>query len=302
MDTGQGLHPREGIALPRDVFDRLDSMRLTVAGFDPFNVLRNVRAWRLYFAFCVAASLVLWATFGYEATWSQLLPFKQHLPGLLLGKVSLREVLAESRVYYGTGNHFSSPVIYGLAWIALSLHLERLGIKKSRNFILTSALSLANIGLMEWIYNPLYALCQRQPWVLAWRWKQMLNLLNFTLYSIVGLLTLLYLYADGYRPNLGPRTLLLGLAAAACFALWIFYPLPVETLTVETAAGTWTSGRLFPQTMYAIDLDPLDGVAVGRAFFVANDALHTVNLAAKACFTAFFLSLSMVKKDEKEKA
>ena len=40
----------------------------------------------------------------------------------------------------------------------------------------------------------------------------------------------------------------------------------------------------------------------GQAFFVENNLLHTVNLAAKICFTAFFLSLCMVKKNEEKEA
>jgi len=282
---------------PKDIFMLLDSVPLRFGSIDLLGFLRNVHGWRRYFLFCVVACSVCWLVFGFDSTWSQLLPFVDNLPLLLTGKVSLEQVWKESQKYYGTGNHFSAPVIYGSAWILLSIYLEKIGIRKSKNFILTSALSLANIGVFEWIYNLLYANLQHQPWTITFAWKQVTNLTSFTLYTFVGSLALLYLYTEGYKPNTNRTTKILFTSALFFILLWVFFPFPTETLTVETTVGTWTSSNLFPQTMYAVDLDPTDGLAVGKPFHVNNDLLHFVNLMAKICFTAFFLSLCMVKKN-----
>jgi len=275
----------------------LDSASLRFFGFDFFAVFRNVRAWRRYFLFCVAACSVCWVVFGFDSTWSQLKPFIDSLPLLLAGKTSFWSVWSESKIYYGTGNHFSAPVIYGVAFILLSLHFEKIGIRKSKNFLLTASLSLANIGIFEWIYNVLYANFQNQPWVIQFAWKQASNLTSFTLFTVLGVLAMMYLCCENYRPNVSRTTLTLFFCSVFFLLLWVYYPFPTRTLTVQTATGAWTSSKLFPQTMYAVDLDPLDGVAVGQAFFVENNLLHFVNLMAKIMFTAFFLSLCMVKKE-----
>jgi len=283
----------------KDIFVLLDRASLRLGSFDFLGFLWNIHAWRRYFLFCVVACSTCWLIFGFDSTWSQLLPFVDNFPQLLAGKASFSQVWKETQKYYGTGNHFSAPVIYGSAWILLSIYLEKIGIRKSKNFILTSSLSLANIGLFEWIYNLLYANLQNQPWTIQFVWKQATNLTSFTLYTLVGSLALLYLYAEGYKPNMNKTTKILFMSSVFFLLLWVFFPFPTQTLTVETSIGTWISSKLFPQTMYAVDLDPSDGVAIGQAFYVQNDLLHFVNLMAKITFTSFFLSLCMVKRNDK---
>ena len=275
-----------------DFFTRLDSLSLPLPfGFDLFGWLRNVRMWRRYFLFCVVVCSVCWAIFGWDSTWGQLKPF---IEWLLNPSKPLSEVWAESRRYYGIGNHFSAPVIYGTAWILLSLYFEGRGIKRSANFILTSALSLMNIGIFEWLWNSCYAYFQHQPWVITFAWKQVTNLYNFTAFIIVGVLAILTLYLDGYKPRLDKWTLVLTLIALGFWILWIYYPFPVQQISAETSTGTWTSNRLFPQTMYAVDLDPTDGVAIGHPYYVSNDLLHGVNVFAKIFTSAAILRFCMV--------
>jgi len=277
-----------------DFFTRLDSLSFPLPfGFDFFGWLWNVRGWRRYFLFCVVACSVCWAVFGWDSTWGQLKPFAEWL---LNPSKPLSEVWVESRRYYGIGNHFSAPVIYGTAWILLSLYLEGRGIKRSANFILTSALSLMNIGVFEWLWNSCYAYFQHQPWVVTFAWKQVTNLYNFTAFIIVGVLALLTLHLDGYKPRLDRWTVTLTFIALGFWILWIYYPLPVQQISVETSTGTWTSNCLFPQTMYAVDLDPTDGIAIGHPFHVQNDLLHGVNTFAKIFTTAAILRFCMVKE------
>lgn len=279
-----------------DFFSRLDSLSFPLPfGFDLFGWLRNVRMWRRYIFACVLACVACWLFFGWDSTWGQLKPIGEWL---LNPSKPFSAALAESRRFYGIGNHFSAPVIYGTAWILLSLYLEGRGFKRSANFLLTTSLSLMNIGIFEWLWNSLYAYFQRQPWVVTFAWKQVTNLAHFTAFTIVGVLSLLYLASLGYRPRLDRYTFTFTFLAFLTWLLWIYYPFPTQQLTVQTATGVWTSSRLFPQTMYAIDLDPTDGVAIGHPFHVPNDLLHGVNTLAKIFTSAAILCFCMVKEAE----
>jgi len=277
------------------VFERLDQTKINILGFSPIAVFTNVKTWRKYIAFLTIACAGCWALFGFDSTWSMLQPYIENFIPLITGEASLQSVYAESQKYYGTGNHFSAPVIYGAAFIILSLHLERQGIKRSLNFFASTALSLMSIGIFEWIYNPLYAVFQNQPWVVTFAWKQVTNLYNFTMFIFVGALTILYLRSVGFRLNLNKKTLLLFALATLFWATWVAYPFPVQQITVQTTSGAWTSSTMFPQTMYAVDVTPDDGLARGVPFHVENNLLHLVNLLAKVFTTAFILSLCMVK-------
>jgi len=278
------------------VFERIDAQTSSFLGLNPFAFLSNISAWRRYFLLLVIASSAAWVFFGFDSTWSQATVLVSGVPALLSGRATFSALLAESRRFYGTGNHWSAPVIYGTAFIVLSQYLEYRGIEKSENFCLTTALSLANIGVFEWTWNLLYAHFQHQPWTVTFRWKQASNLFHFTAFIVLGALALLYLRILGYRLNLGRRTLTLFVFASLCWLLWVFYPFPTAQLQVATSTGTWTSSTLFPQTQYAVDLTPDDVVAVGKAFWVENNPLHALNTLTKALTTAAILSIFTVRR------
>lgn len=275
----------------KSIFDKIDSQKWTFKGFSPFAVMQNAKTWRRYMLFCFVATVLCWAVFGWDSTWSMLQPYASNIGALLTGRISFAEVRAQSQVYYGVGNHFSAPVIYSIAFITLSLHFEKYGITKSRNFFATTSLSLMSIGIFELIYNVAYANFQNQPWTMAFVWKQVTNLVFFIMFTVVGVLTLVYLYTEGYRLNFGKRTKVLSVIAIALWLTWIFYPFPVDYITVATTAGDWTNTAMFPQTMYAIDMDPLDGLAIGVPFFIENNLLHAVNTFAKMVSATALLSL-----------
>ena len=68
---------------------------------------------------------------------------------------------------------------------------------------------------------------------------------------------------------------------------------------METTAGTWTSSKLFPQTMYAVDTNPLDNRAIGDPVFVENNLLHLVNILNKVFVSFAILNIVRIKrKDE----
>jgi len=158
------------------VFEKIDSHNRAFYGFYPLGALWNIKAWRRYFAFVVSICALAWIAFGWDSVWSQLKPFKENMIPLLLGEISLRSLFEEGRQFYGQGNHFSAPVIYGITFIYLSRYLERTGINKSLNFFATTALSLMNIGIFELAWNRLYSLFQGQTWAFTFRPKQVNNL------------------------------------------------------------------------------------------------------------------------------
>lgn len=281
------------------VFDKIDSFNLTFLGFNPLGALKNITVWRKYIVILIFFSSLSWLIFGWEATWNQPAAYVKALPALLVGETSLSTVQAEVDHFYGVGQHLSSAVIYGICFLLLSIHLEKYNIKKSLNFFITTALSLMSIGIYEIIYNVLYSNLQSQPWTFTFAWKQGLNLTMFFGFTVIGVLSIIYLYSFGYKPNFGKITKVLLAGSIITYCLWVFYPFPVTALTMETSTGTWVSGDFFPQTMYAVDVDPTDGVAMGEPVYVQNDVLHFVNILNKALVSLTILSFVMVRRNEK---
>jgi len=285
------------------VFDRIDEQKQSFLGVTPAAILWNVTNWRKYFAFCVICGLVAWGVFGFDSCWSQLKPFIEYFSSIFIKNpiVELRngipfaELWAESRTYYGIGNHFSAPVIYGSAFIYLSLYLEKIGIKKSLNFCSTTALSLMSVGTFELMWNSFYAHFHGQVWVITFQWKQVANLCAFIAFVTIGGFVFLYLALEGYRPNLSKTSLFLLLLTVGCWIFWINYPFPVEHIVVETSVGLWTNSDMFPQTYYATDILPDDKIAIGEPYWVQNDMVHLVNTFTKIVQTIFILNVCRVK-------
>ena len=288
----------------KTVFEKIDAQKRAFLGINPFAVVWNVTNWRKYFTFCVVVASICWAIFGFDSCWSQFKPFMEYFGsifiknplGELRNGIPFAQLWEDSRFYYGMGNHFSAPVIYGLAFVYLSFYLEKVGIKKSLNFCATTALSLMSIGIFELMWNSFYAHFHGQIWVITFKWKQIGNLVFFIGFAFIGLLVLLYLSIEGYRPNLSKTSLILFLLTIGCWVFWINYPFPVGHITVDTTAGQWTNSNMFPQTYYAVDSDPTDGVAIGEPNWVENDAIHFVNTFTKVVQTLFVLNVCKVKK------
>jgi len=285
------------------VFDRIDAQKRSFLGINPVAILWNVTNWRKYFAFCVICGSVAWVVFGFDSCWSQLKPFIEYFSIFIKNPVTelrngipFTELWTESRAYYGIGNHFSAPVIYGLAFIYLSLYFEKIGIKKSLNFCATTALSLMSIGIFELMWNSAYAYFHGQIWVITFQWKQVANLCAFMGFVTIGLLVLIYLRLEGYRPNFSKLSLSLLLLTVVCWTFWINYPLAVGHITLDTTVGPWTNSNKFPQTYYAVDVVPDDNIAIGEPNWVQNDMIHFVNTFTKVIQTIFILNVCMVKR------
>lgn len=272
------------------VFSKIDSFNRSFLGFNLVGAFRNIRMWRKYILVLTVGSFVAWAVLGWESTWYQLGVYLQSFPSVLLGQVSLSAIHVESVSYYGVGQHLSSAVIYGVCFLLLSLHLEKQGVGKSMNFFFSTALTLMSVGVYELVYNWLYSTCQGQAWTFSFAGKQGLNLAVFTFFVIIGLFSLFYLYSLRFKPRFSTLTVLFVALSVVTYLLWVFYPLPVDSLTV----GSWTSTNVFPQTMYAVNVEA--GLGSGEAFFVENNLLHLVNVLNKFFMALTVLSLVYVRR------
>lgn len=278
------------------MFDKIDGFNFALLGFNPVGALKNVKMWRKYVTTLFLVSFTCWVLFGWESTWLQPFTYAKSVPLWVFGQTTLNQIHIESTSFYGVGPHLSSVVIYSFCFVLLSVHLEKVGIKKSLNFASAFALTAMSVGAYELVYNILYSNLQNQPWTFCLQWKQGLNISMFTFFTALGILTLVYLYSVGYRPNFGKTTKLLFLCSLITYGVWVFYPLHTTTLTMETTAGTWTSTPFFPQTMYAVDVDPLNDRAIGEPVFIENNVLHFVNVLNKAFVSLMVLSFVIVKR------
>lgn len=284
-----------------DIFTRIDNFNHSFLGFNPIGFLKNVKVWRRYITILTLISVTSWVIFGWESTWSQPFGILKSLPSLLTGQVTLASVLTVSNSLYGIGQHLSSAVIYGICFLLLSIHLEKLNIRKSLNFSLTVLLSFLSVGVYEIIYNVLYSNLQSQPWTFSLQLKQGLNISMFTFFIFSGIISLIYLYTLGFKPNFNKITKLLLTLSVLTYVLWVFFPFPTTPLSINTTTGVWTSTNLFPQTMYAIDINPLDSVAVGNPIYVQNDLLHLVNVLNKVFVSLTILSFVMIRRNKNVK-
>ena len=278
------------------VFEKIDNWNLTIFGrINLTRWMRGIKGWRFWAWLCVVVSTWFWMAFGFDGTWDQLKIYWDLLPKLLTGQMSLYQVHQASLVYYGVSSHWSAPIFYGLAFIIISNYLEGLGIQKSYNFFMTTSLTLLNIGVFELTWNYLYSILQNQAWTFTLQWRQGFNISCFSSFVFVGAMALLYLIADGYRVNMTKRKWAIIIMAIGCWILWIFYPAPIQHITVETPWGMWSNGNMFPQTFYAVDIFD-DGMSFGKAYYVPDFWVHFLNTLTKVVTISAILNICMVVK------
>ena len=296
------------------IFDKIDAINWNLFGFSPIWVIKNARVWRIYIGIMTVLAFICHVYFGPDSTWEMLVPYQdlilKHPSDILTilqfgspASVALWHNLSiESQSYYGIGNHFTAPVIYGLFFIILSFYLERnLNIKKSHNFAISGLATFAAMGTFEVPWNYFYATLQHQVWTWDFfHYKQGPLITMYSIFVVLFFLLILHFYAEGYKLRLDALSYIMGFTALGLWVLWIYYPFPTQTLSVQTTAGLWTSGRYFPQTFYAIDLDPLDNIAIGHAFHILNDQLHLINTLAKIFQTFFILRIFAIIPNKRD--
>ena len=281
------------------IFNKIDNFNFTFLGFNPIGALKNIGVWRKYVLILLSFAGISGIIFGWESTWMQPFTYIKNIPLLLTGQTTLQILGEQSIQHYGLGQHLSTAVIYGFCFILLSIHLEKIGVRKSLNFAATVALSFMSVGIYEIIYNVLYSNLQSQPWTFSLQWQQGLNIVMFFFFTATGMICLLYFKSLNFKLNFSMFTRFLILMSFLTYSVWVFYPLQAQTITMGTTAGIWTSSKLFPQTMYAVDTNPLDNRAIGDPVFVENNLLHLVNILNKVFVSFAILNIVRIKrKDE----
>lgn len=250
----------------KDIFEAMDQWQSRLNIFRADNYLANVA---LIFAISM---LIPWMILGFDSG---------------VGMVEIWQSNWNLNYdAYGKSLHFSAFTIYGILYYGISKHLNHLGIRESKNTFYSASLSVFNIGLFEFWYMGSFAAFQMQRHPLEWLISDFWEIpvvMNF-LFIVVGAIALLCVHTDSFKLNSGKvvgryfsfqpdlmTITLLTLPTLASIFTWIWYPFPVETISIHD----WTSSTLFPQTHYAY---------VNSALYVANDLLHLVNVITKALF------------------
>jgi hypothetical protein len=242
----------------------------------------------LVFAFSM---LLVWVVLGWDSGVGILENWFTVFPQLLTGEMSLGEFIDVGYKVYGRTFHFSSYVIYALLYVAVSQHLESLGLVKSLNVFASAGLVVLNVTVFELWYMGCFAVFQMNRRLIEWFTSDILFLqqyLGFLGFGLWGVLAVYTISRNNFHSSfrVSPRSILVLLTLFYSALFWIYYPFPVETVTLQD----WTSSTLFPQTHYAY---------VNSEIYVANDLLHLVNVVVKALFALAQFSLLKDLKNAK---
>ena len=273
----------------------VDELSLNFRGIN-FNIFQKFKLIQKIAIYGSMVCLAAWILFGFDSTPLQFIHvLYEGVPAWISGSASIEQLGAIYSQYYGKEMHYSAFVIYFLLFYMMSRSWEKAGIKGSKNLVFSFAGMFLSIAVFEWFWILSFAHFQNQPWVSTWQFPQMKILLQNTFFTVAGGLTLLYMLTERYhwkdKQILGRAYyfrlkswlpwVFIGVSILAGL-LWIYYPWDVQLLTVTLENGEiWQSSRLFPQTLYTVDLNPADGVNAGVWFWIENDLIHAVNTGVK---------------------
>jgi hypothetical protein len=297
----------------KTLFDQIDDFKIMVRGRNLFPAFHNHSSIRRRILELTVLAGLIWAYWGFDSTIDEgdviVTHFILNPAGVVAASLQAlwnyaaglpppqvyADVLSDMSKVYGLGNHWSAPFIYGVCFVALSIHLERVKVVGSLNFFLTTGLCAGNIGVFELTWNRLYSWLQNQPWTLNLSFlPQVKNIAFFILFVVLGAASFLILRDLGFRVEFTWWKVGLIICAVELWLLWVFYPFPLTQVVVATEAGPWVSSRLFPQTFYAVQVNP----GFSKAFYAPNDWLHLLNVVCKVVSSAALASLCMVVKKD----
>ena len=282
-----------------------DSVNLTF-GFVNFNIFQKYKKIQKVALYGAALMLAGWILFGFDSTPLQFLhALYDGVPLYLSGSGSVEQLGSIYSEYYGKEMHYSAFVIYFGLFYFLSRSWEKAGIIKSKNLAFSFAAMFLSIAVFEWFWILGFSTFQNQPWISTWQFPQAKILIQNSIFTLAGVLTVIYMLTERYhwkgKEQLGrayffrmkswlPWVLLA--ASIGAGMLWIYYPFDVQLLTVTLENGEiWQSSRLFPQTLYTLDMDPADALNAGSWFWIENDLIHAVNTGVKFLWaiTTFYI-------------
>ena len=284
-----------------DPFGTLDELDVHVYGFQ-LNILRSDQKLckALLQIFCVIP-LVLWVLLGADSTADQVVYFLLNTPNVVLGKLTFTQWIDVYWSYYGLGTHWSAAVIYSLLLIGISHHLRNhLEIVNSENLCLTTGVVGLTIATFEFFWMSSYYVFQGQHWILSLQWPQLRIILQNLMFLTPGLIVLCGLDYSKYQLNVNKRTWLILGATIGLVLVWWYYPFQTETLSVPVeGASLWQCRQQFPQTMYTIDVNVTDNVAIGDMFHIEDAGVHLTNNVTKIVMTLFFYNLFLLQRRSK---
>jgi len=295
----------------QDPFGFVDGINLTFRGYD-FNIFHDdagIRKVTLWFAL---GCLALWILLGFDSTPLQFVHvLTDGLPGLILGQKSLGDLLAIYNTFYGKEMHYSAFVIYMLLYWGVSRNWSSVGVSKTKNVVYSFAVMFLAISVFEFFWMYSYAAFQAQVWVVTWQMPQLRILLQNTMFLLAGSLGMLYALIDSYilkdKEIVGRNWIYSGFrswklwflfwAGVAAALLWIYYPWSVHQFSLVLENGqVWLSSRMFPQTLYTVDLNPADGFNAGIWFYQPNNLIHGLNTLVKVIWAAVAYQAFRVRK------
>lgn len=297
-----------------DPYAWADQFNLSFKGINLniFQKFKHIQKMALYGAvLCLAA----WVALGFDSTPIQFIHvIYEGIPGFLTGQLNWAELGAIYSQYYGKEMHWSAFVIYFGLFYFLSRSWEKAGITKSKNLVFSFSAMFLSIAVFEWFWILSFSHFQNQPWVSTWQFPQAKILIQNSIFTITGVLGSVYMLTERWfwkgREQLGrayffrlKSWLPWILVAASILAglLWIYYPWDVQLLTVNLeSGGIWQSSRLFPQTLYTVDLNPSDAVNAGEWFWIENDLIHAVNTGVKFLWAVTTFYIFRVRKPSQE--
>ena len=287
----------------QDPFETLNNLNLNFHGFQ-FNILRDdlkLREVLLIFptGICLLAHFLL----GSDSTIEQLAFFIWNIPSFLVRTITFNQLTHTFSDYYGLGTHWSAGVIYGLMFLGLSKYLrDKHDVVNSENLCMTTGFVGITIASFEFFWMTSYYFFQNQTWILSSTFPQLRIILQNLLFIIPALIIILGITLEKeYAFNIGNKMLIYASATILCVLLWWYYPFPVDQLSVYIEGfGTWTSSIYFPQTMYTVDMNLTDSLAVGEMYYVPNSAIHFVNNITKIFWTLTFYEVFKIRRIKKD--
>lgn len=266
-----------------DIFERLDAWNSRLNFFTP------VRYWRITLTIFSLVVSGLWLLLGFDSGIGMVTRLLQNFPALVLGQITYGDWVSHAYEVYGITFHLSTFVIYGFMFRAVSLALEGLRIKGSKNLICALLFVGMNAALFENWYMLSFFTFQNNHFTTLW-YSDRVFVMMYVFCIFGGSYSTIYVWANGYvesghsflqvykwKPNKKFYITILLLASA--MLLWYFYPFSTQTYVLKDNFNQpWTTSRFFPQTVYP------NGSGIHDLVYSRNDLLHGVNVSVKALF------------------
>ncbi len=261
-----------------------------------FNVFRDDVKLRKKLLIPIIAGVVVWFLMGFDSSEYQI---EAAFTALVSGQ-SWNQIIFAYSDAYGKYLHWSALVIYGAVFYFLSKYLhDKLDVVNCENICISAGLTLFAVSVFEFWWMGSYYYFQNQSWILNPRFPQLRIHIQNIAFMGVGLLILGGLDWRKVKLNFERKTWAYLIVTIGLMVFWWGYGywLPVQQFSINVLGyGTWTNSIHFPQTVYTVDLNVLDNLAVGEQYYIENNLIHLVNVVTKVFLTLFTYNLFKLKR------